>query len=41
VTTGVVPEELTLPPPPQAPSIIAPATAVEFLMMASRLLRQS
>jgi hypothetical protein len=38
VTTGVVPGELT-PPPPQAPSIRAPANAVEFLMMASRLLR--
>jgi len=40
VTTGVVPGELTLPPPPQAPSIMAVATAAEFLMMASRLLRQ-
>jgi hypothetical protein len=39
MTTGVVPEELT-PPPPQAPSTMAVANAGEFLMMASRLLRQ-
>ncbi|WP_277600159.1 hypothetical protein [Sphingomonas sp. S-NIH.Pt15_0812] len=39
--TGVVPGELTPPPPPQAPSIMAVATAAEFLMMASRLSRQS
>ena len=40
VTTGVVPGELTPPPPPQALTIMAIATAVEFLMMASRLSRQ-